>query len=137
MKLNIEPLIFNATLKETMDFLGLQGTELAEAAGRTRQNISEIRQGKTFPSVKDFASILTAAEQKTPGFCQEFAKRLIQRISHLPAIYQERADLDYLLEKMNSDELMQTIHLISSRLIERIEEKKSTENSKKNLVSMR
>lgn len=77
MKLNkIEPDIFNKTLKETMDYMGLQGTNLAEKMGRSRNNISRIRNGKDFPSIKDFALLLEIAEQERTGFFEEFVARL-------------------------------------------------------------
>lgn len=77
MKLNkIEPDIFNKTLKETMDYMGLKGVVLAEKSGRSCNNISRIRNGKDFPSVKDFAFLLEVAEQERPGFFEEFIARL-------------------------------------------------------------
>jgi transcriptional regulator with XRE-family HTH domain len=136
MKLNIEPLIFNVTLKETMDSMELQGAELAEAAGRTRQNISEIRQGKAFPSVRDFALILMAAEQRVPGFFNEFVKRFVQKLSRLP-VDEERGDLNCLIEEMGNDELTQMMYLISGRLMESMKERKGAEkDSKKELVGV-
>ena len=72
----IDPLLFNRTLKETMDYMGLQGTELAEETGRSRNNISRIRQGKDSPSIKELVVILNAAEKRKPGFFDEFSRRL-------------------------------------------------------------
>lgn len=68
--------IFNHTFRDTMDSLGVKGKELAERSGRSSQNISEIRSGKAFPTIGDFAELMMAAEEIAPGFCETFARRL-------------------------------------------------------------
>ena len=79
MKFNLDELIFNRTFKETMDHLNIQGSELAEKTGRSRNNISRIRGGKDCPTIKDFAGILIQAESICPGFFEEFCRRLISK----------------------------------------------------------
>jgi predicted transcriptional regulator len=69
--------IFNDIFRETMDRLGLKGTDLAERAGRSRNNITEIRKGKVFPAIGDFVELLMICEEARPGFFEEFARQLI------------------------------------------------------------
>ena len=85
----IEPTIFNKTLKETMDFMGLQGAELAEETGRSRNSISRIRNGKDFPSIQELAKLLNAAEKRVPGFFDEFARRLSGKARRMTASPEE------------------------------------------------
>ena len=69
--------LFNDVFRETMDRLGIKGSQLAERAGRSRNNITEIRKGKSFPTVGDFVELLMICEEERPGFFEEFTRRLV------------------------------------------------------------
>lgn len=98
MKLNITPTLFNEIFKETMDSSGLKGNELAKLAGRSTNNISRIRQGKDFPSIKDFMELIAIAEEVQPGFFEDFARRLIGESRRLTVSPEE------LIEALDSSE---------------------------------
>ena len=63
--------------KSAMDKTDLRPAVLAEAVGRSRNNISSIRNGKTSPKIDDFWMLLNAAEQLQPGFIEEWVKALL------------------------------------------------------------
>ena len=69
--------LFNDVFRETMDRLGVKGTQLAKRAGRSRNNITEIRKGKSFPAIGDFVELLMLCEEERPGFFEEFTRRLV------------------------------------------------------------
>ena len=67
---------FNQAFKDTMKQMGVSNKELAEVSGRSLTNISEIRNGKTNPTIKDFALLIDYCEKLAPGFTREFNRRL-------------------------------------------------------------
>lgn len=67
---------FNQAFKDTMKHMGVSNKELAEVSGRSLTNISEIRNGKTNPTIKDFALLIDCCENLAPGFTKEFNRRL-------------------------------------------------------------
>lgn len=66
---------------ETVSYFKIQGKELAQKAGRTPGNISEIRKGKVGIVIRDFGDLLETCEELAPGFKAEFGRRLVK--SHL------------------------------------------------------
>ena len=66
----------NTIFKQTMDYMGVRGSDLAELAGCSRNNISEIRNGKVNPSIDKFWSLIEDCERLAPGFKREFGKRV-------------------------------------------------------------
>ena len=68
---------FNEAFKQAMDESGVEPSKLAELAGRSRTNISQIRNGKNSPSIGDFCELLGYAEQLRPGFSDLFGRILI------------------------------------------------------------
>ncbi len=53
--------------KQTMDHYGIKGSELAEAMGCSRNNISEIRTGKTKPQIDRFWELIEMLDKLAPG----------------------------------------------------------------------
>jgi hypothetical protein len=70
---------FNQAFKETMDSMGVRNKDLAEVSGRSLVNISSIRNGKTYPTTKDFAALISDCEKLAPGFTKEFNRRLASK----------------------------------------------------------
>lgn len=68
---------FNEIFKQTMDKSGVSSSELATLSGRSRVNVSEIRNGKSFPTIGDFCELLSDAEKLSPGFCDLFGRLLV------------------------------------------------------------
>lgn len=114
MKVNkIEPDIFNKTLKETMDYMGLKGVVLASKSGRSNNSISRIRNGKDFPSIRDFALLLELAEQERKGFFEEFMARLAGKARKVTLSPEE------LVDTLDSSELGALMIAAGSRLCEK------------------
>ena len=87
--------LFNDIFRETMDRLGIKGSQLAERTGRSRNNITEIRKGKSFPTVGDFVELLMICEEERPGFFEEFTRRLVgqsRRLTISPEEFVEALD---------------------------------------------
>lgn len=59
-----------------MDVMELGVAELARLSGRSKNNISEIRLGKTNTTIETFGELLELADQARPGFIGEFSRRL-------------------------------------------------------------
>ena len=68
---------FNQVFKQAMDEMGIQPSELAEAAGRTRTNISSIRGAKSFPTLSDFVMLLNCCESLRSGFTECYIRLLL------------------------------------------------------------
>lgn len=68
---------FCCAFKQTMDSLGVRGSELAKRAGRSRNNISDIRNGHKLPNIQDFGMLLSLCEEMRSGFIEEFIGRLV------------------------------------------------------------
>lgn len=67
----------NKIFKQTMDEMGVQPSVLAEKADRTRNNISDIRGGKSFPNLRDFVYLLNCCEELKPGFIEVYIRLLL------------------------------------------------------------
>ena len=114
MKVNkIEVDIFNKALKETMDYMGLKGVVLAEKSGRSCNSISRIRNGRDFPSIRDFVILLELAEQEREGFLSEFMARLTGKVRKLTFSPEEYVN------SLNSSELGALMIAAGSRLCEK------------------
>ncbi|MCT7957289.1 hypothetical protein [Laspinema palackyanum] len=62
--------------QETMDVMELGVAELARLSKRSKNNISEIRLGKTNTSIHTFGELLEVAEQARPGFVNRFCQEV-------------------------------------------------------------
>ena len=71
--------MFHIYLKEVMDSRSIKGADLASALGCSRNNISEIRSGKTNPSIDRFWEILMVMEKLSPGSMRHFADLMAER----------------------------------------------------------
>ncbi|WP_139276408.1 CinA family protein [Spirulina major] len=60
-----------------MDAAGIRPSRLAERAGRSRQNISDIRNEKVSPNIRDFGELLAIAEEMSPGFMERWVAELV------------------------------------------------------------
>lgn len=87
--------LFNDIFRETMDRLGVKGSQLAERSGRSRNNITGIRQGKSFPTIGDFVELLMLCEEEKPGFFEEFTRHLVgqSRVNTSPEEFVDALDL--------------------------------------------
>jgi transcriptional regulator with XRE-family HTH domain len=68
---------FNQAFKQAMDESGVKPSQLAELAGRSRTNISQIRNGENSPSIGDFCELIGYCDQIRPGFSDLFGRILI------------------------------------------------------------
>lgn len=62
--------------RETMDYFGIKGKDLAELAGCSYNNISEIRHGKSFPAINRFWELVEICEELAPGFKDALATKI-------------------------------------------------------------
>jgi len=62
--------------RETMDFYGIKGSELADRIGCSRNNISEIRNGKVSPPISRFWELVEICEELAPGFKEKFGEKV-------------------------------------------------------------
>jgi transcriptional regulator with XRE-family HTH domain len=88
--------LFNDVFRETMDRLGVKGSQLAERSGRSRNNITGIRKGKSFPTIGDFVELLMLCEEERPGFFEEFTRHLVgqsRRLNTSPEEFVDALDL--------------------------------------------
>lgn len=81
--------VFNDIFRQAMDRHRIRGIDLAKKAGRSRSNITEIRQGKSYPAIGDFVELLMLCEEESPGFFEEFARQLIGQSRRLTASPEE------------------------------------------------
>ena len=95
--------IFHAKLKTH----GIKGKDLALAAGRTPQNISEILNRKVTPSVESFAHLVDSADRLSPGFSDDFYLSLCGCI-----------DVPHLVRSMGVGDVSNLLIIASSRLAE-------------------
>ena len=107
--------LFNDVFRETMDRLGVKGSQLAERAGRSRNNITEIRKGKSFPTVGDFVELLMLCEEESPGFFEEFTQQLIGQSRRLTTSPEE------LVNVLDSSEFGALMIAAGSRICEKRE----------------
>lgn len=62
--------------QETMDFFGIRGSDLAEKAGCSRNNISELRKGKVSTPIDRFWQLVESCEDLAPGFKEKLAQKI-------------------------------------------------------------
>ena len=92
--------MINFYFKQTMDYFGIRGSVLANRLGCSRNNISEIRNGKSFPPINRFWEIVEVCEELAPGFRQELARRIA-----------ENRTLDY--DDLDDNQLAEQLYQIS------------------------
>ncbi len=97
---------FADSFKKVMDEVGLRPSILAKATGRSRSNISDIRNGKVRPNIEDFAGLLEIAEQLRPGFIEIWACELLGVRGFLP--YELSSQQMAILLKMVANALKRT-----------------------------
>lgn len=68
--------MLNNFFRETMDSFGIKGKDLAQRAGCSYNNISEIRHGKSFPPINRFWELVEICEELAPGFKDGLATRI-------------------------------------------------------------
>ena len=73
----MQPFDLAQAFKISMDAAGVRPSRLAERAGRSRQNISDIRNGKVSPNIRDFGELLAIAEELSPGFMERWVTELV------------------------------------------------------------
>jgi hypothetical protein len=100
----------NKIFKETMDKMGVQPSVLAEKAARTRNNISDIRGGKSFPNLRDFVHLLNACEEIKPGFIEVYV-RLILGESRRQSLKPEE-----LIDSLEPAEIGALLHALGSKM---------------------
>lgn len=108
---------FNDIFKQAMDQCGVAPSELAELAGRSRGNISQIRNGKNFPSIGDFCELIGCAEQLSPGFYELFGRLLIGETRRQTLSPEE------LINSLDSTELGTLLIAVGSRMSEKRSER--------------
>jgi transcriptional regulator with XRE-family HTH domain len=89
--------------KQTMDHFGVQGTELAEAFGCSRNHISEIRTGKVNPGIDRFWKLLETMDKLAPGSKKYFASLMTNDISDT-------------IESMDNEQLSEILFKVSQAL---------------------
>lgn len=122
-QLELDRNVFAQCFKETLDRFGIQGTELAEVAGRSRTNISQIRTGKVSPSLADFCDLLLAAESMKSGVLTDFSQRLSLRFGTASIEVREKLNLEILIDSMSSEELATFMNLLSARFLKNMSAK--------------
>lgn len=95
--------------KAKMDYWGIKGVELAQATGRTVQNISETRNGKTTPSVTDFVGLIEACDRLKPGFSEDY----------YTALSGKQLNLQQLINSLDSVELGMLLMIAGQRMQDR------------------
>ena len=103
--------------KQTMDHYGIKGSELAEAMGCSRNNISEIRTGKTKPPIDRFWELIETMDKLAPG-----AKRYFSNLmggnnpTCLPKDTINSIDTGELVAAMNDEQLSKLMFAVAVRL---------------------
>jgi transcriptional regulator with XRE-family HTH domain len=98
--------MFHIYLKEVMDSRSIKGADLASVLGCSRNNISEIRSGKTNPSIDRFWEILMVMEKLSPGSMRHFADLMAERaVSFVD-----------LIEEMDNEQLSEILLKVSKAL---------------------
>jgi transcriptional regulator with XRE-family HTH domain len=96
---------FVETFRAKLLLHGIKGKDLAQEAGRTPQNISEVLNKKVSPSIDSLNELLDAAERLRPGFTDEFYLALVGHI-----------DLDNFVSSLSSNELAIVMMNVGQRL---------------------
>lgn len=63
--------------KRALDHYGVTGKELSQKTGIAQATISDIRRGKSDPSLGTFWRLIQAAEEIAPGFLKYFCRLLV------------------------------------------------------------
>ena len=82
-------------LKQKLSKYGIKQRELANASGRSENNLSGILNGKSSPTLESFSALLDACEELRPGFKLEYHRDLLG----------EKIDLNQFVFSLSSAEL--------------------------------
>ena len=103
--------------KQTMDHYGIKGSELAEAMGCSRNNISEIRTGKTKPQIDRFWELIETIEQLAPGAKCYFSNLISENnTTFLLKDKVNSIDTNELVAAMNDEQLSKLMFAVAARL---------------------
>lgn len=104
----------NRYIKRTMDYYGIQGKELSEKSGISRNHISEFRNGKSALSTDLLCKVLLVMDEIAPGsrayFCQLLAGKTPMRQSA-----NQSKSLEDLVDVATDDEIYRIILKIGDR----------------------
>jgi len=102
-----------AHFKQAQDRYGIVGKELAAAVGISTNHLSEIRNGKVWPSEEVFARLLEEMERLGPGSREYFCRLMAgDRLQH----WELRDRLHILIEAADDEELQQAFLLIGQKM---------------------
>ena len=103
--------------KQTMDHYGIKGSELAEAMGCSRNNISEIRTGKTKPQIDRFWELIETIEQLAPGAKRYFSNLISENnTTFLLKDTVDNLDTAELVAAMDDEQLSKLMFAVAVRL---------------------
>lgn len=102
--------------RQTMDHFGIKGSELAEAMGCSRNNISEIRQGKTKPHIDRFWEIIETMDSLSPGAKSYFSNLIAADQKNSGENVYQALDLEKLIAVMNDEQLSRLMLAVAARL---------------------
>lgn len=111
----MERTTFNEIFKKAMDRSRVSSSDLATLSGRSRVNVSEIRNGKSFPTIGDFCELLGYAEQLSPGFCDLFGRLLVGETRR------QTLNPEELINSLDSSELAALFYAAGSRIADSAE----------------
>ena len=86
---------------------GIKGKDLAQEAGRTPQNISEVLNKKVSPSIDSLNELIDAAERLCPGFADEFYLALVGPIDFSP---------EQLIRRLDTSQLASLMYAVGQRI---------------------
>ena len=103
--------------KQTMDHYGIKGSELAEAMGCSRNNISEIRTGKTKPQIDRFWELIETMDKLAPG-AKHYFSNLIDgnNTTFLLKDTVDNLDTAELVAAMDDEQLSKLMFAVAVRL---------------------
>ncbi|MGK7881113.1 MAG: hypothetical protein AB4060_13565 [Crocosphaera sp.] len=108
MKLNTS--ILNEAFRFAMTATQLKNLELCEATGRSQAWMSNLRNGKGNPGIRDFMELVMLCEEMRPGFFEIFARKLIGESRRLTVSPEE------LVNSLDSSELGALMHAVGNRM---------------------
>lgn len=95
--------------QETLDSKNISNIALADAVGRSRKHISDVRNGKSSPPINEFDRYLDACEELAPGFRREFGMRITEITSVMTTPEQ-------VIDVMTPDELSRLLFAIGDKI---------------------
>jgi hypothetical protein len=99
--------------RNTLSKYKISQKELAVAAGRSQNNISEILNGKVSPSIDSFGMLLDTCDQLKPGFKDEYFR----------TVQGDKIDLQKLVNSLNSVEFGMLLMCAGQRVQERVQDR--------------